>query len=166
MFGSLPKNCIHELHLRLIDPTQSPIAPSISSPIQWSHVGQRLPWPAKSSQVCPGIGHHNSQNAPRLKTPQAFAKKRACLGFEIKVLEKMLRINGRHSTILKRQARPAVPKVHAWIGNNIEVDPSLDRIFATTDVHATTILRSETSPHRTSSKHSSGGKPDLGGDLL
>ena len=52
------------------------------------------------------------------------------------------------------------------MGNNIEVNPSLDRIFATTDVHATSLLRSETFPHRTSSKHPCGSKPDLSGDLV
>ena len=67
---------------------------------------------------------------------------------------------------LKTVSLTGSPKVHAWIGNNIEVNPSLYRIFATTDVHATTLFRRETSPHRTSSKHSSGGKPDLSGDLV
>jgi len=42
------------------------------------------------------------KNAPRLQTSQAFAKKWACLAFEIKMLKKMLRVNRRDSAIGKR----------------------------------------------------------------
>ena len=45
-------------------------------------------------------------------------------------------------------------------------DPSLYRILAATDVHATTLSRRETSAHSRSSKRSSGGQPELGSDLV
>ena len=46
------------------------------------------------------------------------------------------------------------------------LDPSVDRIDATTDIYPATVLGNESSPYRTSSNHSFCGKPELGDDLV
>src|SRR5207248_9090497 len=117
------------------------IAPSTVSAIEWTHIRQRLPWPAIGSQVCARVGHHDAQNTSWLETAQAFAKKWACLAFQIEMLEKMLRVNRRDSAIRKRQAAPTAPKVHAGMRNDNEIEPFYHWIVATTAVYPDSIKR-------------------------
>ena len=110
MFVSLPENRIHELHLGLVDLAEPPVPPTFDSAIQWPHLCQQLPRAGVRSQVDTRIRHHDPQNASRFETAQAFAKKRVCFGVEIKMFEKVLRVDCRDRAIGKGQAPPAVPK--------------------------------------------------------
>jgi hypothetical protein len=52
------------------------------------------------------------------------------------------------------------------MGNDIEIDPSFDRVAATTYVYPAALLRSQSSPYATRNEQPSDGKPHFIRDLV